>query len=129
MENTLLKIRLSILWIFIAVGSYRCTAFWDPGVLDQILAGEWAEQMTEGMLLFMAFFWLIPFLMAFLTVTLKQENTNKWANAIVGIVFVGLNLFHFAEHAMIPTAHQLIIVGATVIAALLIVWYSWKWPK
>lgn len=129
MENILLKIRLSILWIFIAVGSYRCTAFWDPGVLDQILAGEWAEQMTEGMLLFMAFFWLIPFLMAFLTVTLKQENTNKWANAIVGIVFVGLNLFHFAEHAMIPTAHQLIIVGATVIAALLIVWYSWKWPK
>jgi len=129
LENILLKIRLSILWIFIAVGSYRCTAFWDPGVLDQILAGEWAEQMTEGMLLFMAFFWLIPFLMAFLTVTLKQENTNKWANAIVGIVFVGLNLFHFAEHAMIPTAHQLIIVGATVIAALLIVWYSWKWPK
>ena len=129
MENVALKMRLSILWIFIAVGGYRCTGFWDPGVLDQILAGEWAEQMTEGMLLFMAFFWLIPFLMAFLTVTLKEEKTNKWANAIVGIVFVGLNLFHFAEHAMIPTAHQLIIVGATVIAAILIVWYAYKWPK
>ena len=128
MENIDIKLRLSILWIFIAVAGYRCTGFWDEGILEDILAGEWAEQTTEGMLLFMAFFWLIPFLMAFLTVTLKQENINKWANAIVGIVFVGLNLFHFAEHAMIPTAHQLIIVGATVIAALLIVWYAYKWP-
>jgi hypothetical protein len=129
MENLLLKIRISILWIFIAVAGYRCTSFFDPGILEQILAGEWIEQTSEGMLLFMAFFWLIPFLMAFLTVTLKEERNNRWTNIILGIIFVGLNIFHFAEHALIPTAHQLIIVGATVIAALLIVWYAWKWPK
>ena len=129
MENLLLKIRLSILWIFIAVAGYRCTAFWDSGVIDQIIAGEWVEMSSEGMLLFMAFFWLIPFLMAFLTVTFKQEKINRWTNTILGVVFVGLNLFHLAEHAMIPTAHQLIIVGATVVASLLIVWYAWKWPK
>jgi hypothetical protein len=129
LDNLQFKIRISILWIFIAVAGYRCTAFWDEGILDDILAGEWAEQTTEGMLLFMAFFWLIPFLMAFLTITFKQEKTNRWTNIILGVIFVGLNLFHFAEHAMIPTAHQLIIVGSTVIAALLIVWYAWKWPK
>ena len=127
LENLLLKIRLSILWIFIAVAGYRCTAFWDPGVIEQILAGEWVEMSSEGMLLFMTFFWIIPFVMAFLTVTFKQEKTNRYANIILGIIFIGMNLFHFAEHLMIPTAHQLIIVGATVIAALLIVWYSWRW--
>ena len=129
MENVMLKIRLAILWIFIAVAGYRCTAFFEPGIIDQIIAGEWVEQTTEGMLLFMALFWMIPFLMAFLTVTLKQDKTNRWGNIIVGIVFVGLNLFHFAEHAMIPTVHQLLIVGATIVAAILIVWYAWKWPK
>jgi hypothetical protein len=127
MDDLHLKIRLSILWIFIAVAGYRCTAFWDSGVLEEILAGEWVEQTTEGMLLFMTFFWLIPFFMAFLTVTLKEVKINKFLNIIVGIIFIGLNLFHFAEHVLIPTAHQLIIVGTTVIAALLIVGYSWKW--
>ena len=59
----------------------------------------------------------------------KQEKTNRWANIVLGIIFIGFNLFHFAEHVMVLTAHQLIIVGTTVIAALLIVWYAWKWPK
>ena len=128
MNNLLLKIRLSILWIFIAVAGYRCTSFWDEGIIERIMSGELAEYMTAGMLLFVAFFWLIPFLMAFLTVTLK-DKPNRWGNIIVGIVFVVLNLYHFVEHAMEPTAHALLIVGGTVIAALLIVWYAWKWSE
>jgi hypothetical protein len=84
--------------------------------------------MTEWYFLFLAFFWLIPFLMAFLTVTLK-DKPNRWANIIIGVVFVVLNFVHFVEHAMEPTAHQLIIVGATVIGALLIVYYAWNWPE
>jgi hypothetical protein len=128
MENPLFRIRLSILWIFIAIAGYRCTSFWDEGIIERIISGELAGYMTEGMLLFVAFFWLIPFLMAFLTVTLKDQP-NRWGNIIVGIVFVVLNVYHFIEHAMEPTAHALLIVGGTVIAALLIVWYSWKWPK
>jgi hypothetical protein len=128
MNNLLLKIRLSILWIFIAVAGYRCTSFWDEGIIDRIISGELSEYMTAGMLLFVAVFWLIPFLMAFLTVTLK-DKPNRWGNIIIGIVFVILNIYHFIEHAMEPTAHSLIIVGGTVIAALLIVWYAWKWPK
>ena len=128
MQNTLFKIRLSILWIFIAVAGYRCTSFWDEGIIDRIIAGELTEYMTAGMLLFVAVFWLIPFLMAFLTVTLK-DKPNRYGNIIVGVVFVVLNLYHFVEHALEPTAHQLVIVGGTVIAALLIVWYAWKWSK
>ena len=128
MENTLFKIRLSILWIFIAVAGYRCTSFWDEGIIDRIIAGELTEYMTAGMLLFVAVFWLIPFLMAFLTVTLK-DKPNRYGNIIVGVVFVVLNLYHFVEHAMEPTIHQLVIVGGTVIAALLIVRYAWKWSE
>jgi hypothetical protein len=126
----LLKVRLSILWVFLAVAGYRCTSFIDRGIIDKIITGELAEFQTEGMLLFVAFFWLIPFLMAFITVSIKEEKTNRWANLILGVIFVILNIYHFIEHALIePTVHQLIIVGSTVIAALLIVWYCWKWPK
>ena len=127
MNNLLLKIRLSILWIFIAVAGYRCTSFWDQGIIERIISGELTDYMTAGMLLFVAIYWLIPFLMAFLTMTLK-DSANRWANIIVGVVFVVLNLYHFVEHAMVePTVHQLLIVGATFVAALLIVWYAWSW--
>ena len=128
MNNLLLKIRLSILWIFLAVAGFRCTSFWDEGIIEKIIAGELTEYMTAGMLLFVAIFWLIPFLMAFLTVTLENKP-NRWGNIVVGIVFVVLNLYHFVEHAMEPTIHQLVIVGGTLIAAVLIVWYAWKWPE
>jgi hypothetical protein len=127
-NNLLLKIRLSILWIFIAVAGYRCTSFMDEGIVERIIAGELDAYMTAGMLLFVAVFWLIPFLMAFLTVTLENK-ANRWANIVVGVVFVVLNLYHFVEHALEPTVHQLVIVGGTVIAALLIVYYAWKWPE
>jgi hypothetical protein len=72
----------------------------------------------------------MPLMMAFLSVTLKDSAKRK-TNMIMGAVFTVLNIFRLTEHLTTapPTAHQLLIIGSTVVATALIVWYAWQWPK
>lgn len=131
MANSILKTRLSILWLVIAVAmsAHSVFAFMEEGVIEQITTGELeGMELSAGMFLFMALFWLIPLWMAVLSVSLK-DSLNRYANIILGVVFVGLNLFHLAEHLMKPSAHQILLIGTTAVAAILIAWYAWKWPK
>jgi len=123
-----LKIRLSVLWIFMGVAFYRCTSYLDPGVIEQILTGEAAKWQSPEMLLLVALSWLIPFTMAFLSVTLR-DSPNRWANIILGIVFTGLNIYHLTIHLAQPSAHGILIVCSTIVVTALIAWYSWNWPN
>jgi hypothetical protein len=120
------KIRISVLWIFMAVAmsAHGVLAFMEPGAMEQI--GE--MQMGAGMLLFMALFWWVPLVMAVLSVTLK-DLANRWTNMILGIVFTALNIFHLIEHLAQPSAHQILIIGSTVVVTALIFWHALKWPK
>jgi hypothetical protein len=120
------KIRISVLWIFMAVAmsAHGVLAFMEPGAMEQI--GE--MQMGVGMLLFMALFWWVPLVMAVLSVTLK-DLANRWTNMILGIVFTALNIFHLIEHLAQPSAHQILIIGSTVVVTALIFWHALKWPK
>jgi hypothetical protein len=130
MENlTLLKLKLSVLWIIMGVAGYRCTAYFESGVIESIKAGEWAAFQTPEMMLFTTLMWLIPLFMAFLSLTLK-DSINRWTNIILGIVWTGSTIFHLSMHFTIPaicTVHQVLIVGSTVVVAALIAWYAWKW--
>ena len=129
MENlTLLKIKLSVLWIINAVAMYRCTFFLDPGVIEKTIAGEYAFLQTPESLLVITLMWLIPLFMAFLSLTLK-DSINRWTNIIMGIVFTVLNILHLIMHftEFEPTVHQVLIVGSTVVVTALIAWYAWKW--
>ena len=128
MESMSLKIRLSVLWIFMGVAFPRCTSYLNPGVIEKILAGEMAVYQSPEMLLLGALAWLIPFAMAFLSVTLR-DSPNRWANIILGIVFTGLNIGHLTIHLAEPDAHDILIVGSTIVVTALIAWYAWKWPK
>jgi hypothetical protein len=120
------KIRISVLWIFMAVAmsAHGVLAFMEPGAMEQI--GE--MQMGAGMLLFMALFWWVPLVMAVLSVTLK-DLANRWTNMILGIVFTALNIFHLIEHLAQPSAHQILIIGSTIVVTALIFWHALKWPK
>ena len=126
MEILRWKIRISVLWIFMAVAmsAHGVLAFMEPGAMEQI--GE--MQMGAGMLLFMALFWWVPLVMAVLSVTLK-DLANRWTNMILGIVFTALNIFHLIEHLADPSAHQILIIGSTVVVTALIFWHALKWPK
>jgi len=122
------KIRISVLWIFMAVAmsAHSVLTFMEPGAIEKIISGEMA--MGPGMFLFMAIFWWVPLVMAVLSVTLK-DLANRWTNMILGIVFTALNIFHLIEHLADPSAHQILIIGSTVVVTALIFWYALKWPK
>jgi hypothetical protein len=126
MESLILKIRIAVLWIFMAVAmsAHAILFFMEPGAIEGI------KEMVigPGMMLSMALFWLVPLVMAFLSLTLK-DITNKRVNLVIGGVFTILNIAHLFEHLVQLSVHQLLIVGSTVFATALIVWYAWKWPK
>jgi hypothetical protein len=70
---------------------------------------------------------LIPPIMAFLSLTLK-DKANHWLNIIVGIVFIVLipigSGFELLPAAYLP---PIIVITIVEVAALaLIVWYAWK---
>jgi len=131
MEDLALKVKLSALWFFTAVAflAYIMLTFVDPWVIEQIAAGE-VEALLMGpeMLLLIAIVWLVPLVMAVLSLTLKG-SANRWTNIIVGLVFIVLEFIGLIELVANPLAHLILITLAKVVALALIVWYAWKWPK
>jgi hypothetical protein len=130
-ETLTLKVRIAVLWIFMAVAmsAHGVLSFMEPGVIDQIMAGEVeGAVMSPAMLLFMAIFWWVPLVMAFLSVTLK-DAVNRRVNMVLAIIFTILNIYHLIEHIMNPSAAQLLLVASTVVVTALIIWYTARWPK
>ena len=128
MEILRWKTRILVLWIWMAVAmsAHSLLFLFEPGAIEKVISGEMA--MGSGMLLLSALFWLVPLVMAFLSVTLS-DLANRWANMILGIVFTVFNLFHLIEHLAEPSVHQILIIGSTVVVTALIFWYALKWPK
>jgi len=126
MERLTWKIRISVLWLFMAVpmSAHSALSFMERDVVEQM----WEKQMGVGMLVFTALFWLVPLIMAALSLTLK-DSANRWANIVLGIVFTLLNIGHLVEHFTPPVVHQILILASTVVVTALIAWYAWKWPK
>jgi hypothetical protein len=136
LENVTLKMRIAVLWIFMAVAmsaSMELSVF-EPGVVQQIASEK--MQIGEDTFLFMILFWLIPLTMAYLSVTLK-DSANRGANIMLGIVFTAANIVHLLFELMVQPSihmvqaslHQLLLDGAAVVVTALIVWHAWKWPK
>ena len=134
MENLALKIRIAVLWIFMAVGmsAAMLLALMMPGMIDELRAGEMeGMQITEGLSAFFAIFWLIPLTMAFLSVTLKG-SANRWANIIVGIVVAILNIATLSQALTLDLsiyAYAIAMDISMIVGSLLIIWYAYKWPK
>jgi len=119
MENLILhKVRLSVLWLFYEV------AFLVDMMLGSAESGA-IEKIGPEILLLFAIILLVPLMMAFLSLTLK-DSINRWANIILGIVFTGLMLIALTESA---AAYLILLTLSKVVAGALIAWYAWKWPK
>lgn len=78
------KIKISVLWLFSAVAflAHQILALMEPGVIAGIMDGE-VEGMKIGteLILLFAILFLVPLIMAFLSLTLK-DSINRWANII-----------------------------------------------
>jgi len=118
-----------VLWIFYAVAlvGYLVLMLVEPGVLEQfLLSGEiGGEKIGPELLLIFAIIVLVPLIMAFLSLTLK-DSINRWANIIVGIVFVVFQLVALSEVVAQPSAWTILMEISKLVAPALIVWYAWK---
>lgn len=128
MEVLRWKIRISVLWIFMAVAmsAHAVLSLFEPDIIEQITSGE--MEMSTLMWLFMSLFWIVPLVMAYLSMTLK-DLANRWVNLILSIIFTVLNIFHLIEHLAEPSVHQILIIGSTVVVTALIILYALTWPK
>jgi len=67
--------------------------------------------------------------MAFLSITLKG-SANRWANIIVGVALACFYIFDVGGHlSQGEVGGHMLVAVSMIVAAVLIVWYAWKWPK
>ena len=90
------------------------------------MAGE-AEGQKIGpeLILFFAILMLVPMLMAFLSLTLK-DSMDRWVNIIVGAIFAVLWLVGVVDAAQSAYWGGALMTLSAVVASALIVWYAWK---
>ena len=128
-EIGLTKVKLSMLWLLgeVTLLTFLVLEFMEQGVMEGIIAGNMRGlPLGPGTLLFYAVSLLIPLVMAFLSLTLK-DSLNRRVNIIVGVVYTGLYLMDLVAHLAVPSAYAILMGAASVVAQLLIVWYAWKW--
>jgi hypothetical protein len=81
------------------------------------------RQMTQGMWLGIAMLMVIPIVMVFLSLTLKQP-VNRWANIIVAVFFFLFNLVGLPTY---PSAYDKFLIVVGLVFNVLTVWYAWQW--
>jgi len=115
----------------VAISAHEVLFMGEPGAIQKLMSGE----MTMGPVISLldSLFWLIPLVMAVLSVTLK-DVTNRRVNLVMGGFFTIMNFIHLVSCPIVhlfeaPSVHQLLIVGSTIVVTVLIVWHAWKWPK
>jgi len=118
------KIKIAVLWIVLEFCIITVSML-SIHVVIQSIPEEMIAETTPEEIMAVVITLLIPPIMAFLSLTLK-DKANRWLNIIVAIVFIVL--FPFGSVGF-PTEvmPSLILTGIVEIVALaLIVWYAWK---
>ena len=133
MELLRCKARLSVLWVFMAVGmsAFMFLYFMMPGTLEEVMAGKIeGMQLSEGMMVGYSLYWLIPLIMAVLSLTLNG-SANRWLNFVLGIIFALWFILGIFEHSVVSEESVAILIMyiAAIVVGALIAWFAWKLPK
>lgn len=112
MDISSLKLRLSVLWILLAVAWVTWLVIVNMATSESII------------------FTLVVFsLMAFLSIILK-DSLNRKVNLIMGIIYMGLTILGLAGSLVTFTSSiGMLLEVVKVIITVLIVWNTYKWPK
>lgn len=117
-----------MLWLISDVAALAglLVRIFEPDFLQQFLNTGELEGMQIGpeTLLLLAILLLIPLVMAFLSVALK-DSIDRWANIIVGIILFGFGLTDLPTIVAEPAYMILTWLGG-VVPTVLIVWFAWK---
>jgi hypothetical protein len=137
MEALRWKTRIAVLWL-ISAEAYSAHMIYvtiDPVSMKKMM--DWGATIDNVGWVFGAIWWLIPFWMAFVTMTAKGPS-NRRANLVLGIIGTILTLYHFLMCAVPvvtpvlfsePTPQHILLLGTALVATALIIWYAWKWPE
>jgi uncharacterized membrane protein len=102
--------------------------FMQPGMLEEMIAGNTDVPITNELLLVMSIVMAIPIFMSFLSLTLKYK-ANRRANLSAGIFFVVWELIFLILLYSKSPAYEMFWGLAYLTFAALVVWYAWKWPN
>jgi len=122
------RIKISVLWLFASIAflAHQIIVLMEPGIIAQLMAGEAeGQKISSGLILFDAILMLVPMVMAFLSLTLK-DSLNRWLNIIVGGVFSVLWSISVIEAAQSAYWGGALMTFSAAAASALTVWYAWK---
>ena len=124
-NETNLKTILSTLWIVVMLNMIFADilTLYIPEFLQEILTESTPVQITQELMLAMAFIIEIPIVMIFLSRVLKYK-ANRWVNIIASVITI---LFVVIGGSL--TLHYIFFAAIEVLCLSLIIWYAWKWPK
>lgn len=125
------QIKLSALWAARMLSGFLgdVLRFTDPVALEQNLARETPITITEELLVGMGIFMALPIFMVVLSLTLKGK-ASRWANIILGTIFVGFDLFFLiSTFSAGSAAYEIVMAFIYPVFPALIVWHAWKWRK
>lgn len=125
------KIKISVLWLFASIAflAHQILVLMEPGTVAHLMAGEVeGQKIGPALILFFAILMLIPMLMAFLSLTLK-DSVARWVNIIVGAIFSVIWLVGIVDAAQSAYWGGALMTLSAIVALLLIVWYAWKSKK
>ena len=126
------RIIISALWAARMLSSLHgdVVRLLQPGMLEEMLAGTTAVQVTNELLLIMSILMAVPILMSFLSLVLK-EKTNRRVNLITGIFFVMFDLAYLCGTLFLWSfsASETFWAVMYLVFVALVVWYAWKWPE
>ena len=132
MELLRWRTRIAVLWVIKAMAISVCLflTFMEPGVIEGIILGKvMGMQISEGVLFYIAIWYFIPWIMAWLSLTL-EDKANRWTNFVLGILFAIVVVYGLIDSAMGGQSAAIVVdYFVDILVTVLIIWYAWKWPK
>ncbi|HIH75267.1 MAG TPA: hypothetical protein HA306_08925 [Methanosarcina sp.] len=117
-----------MLWLFASIAflAHQIIVLMEPGVIAQLMEGvAEGQQIGPELILFFTILMLVPMLMAFLSLTLK-DSMDRWVNIIVGAIFAVLWLVSVVDAAQSAYWGGALMTLSAAVASALIVRYAWK---
>lgn len=122
------RLKISALWI-VYMFIYIYTDYYKmyiPGKINEMNSGFYDEiQITQLTLLTFSAITIIPALMIFLTLIIK-ENVNRWLNIIIGLLHIGVGIVAIIDFTW---PFWIFYNSLLICVATLIVANAWRWQK
>jgi cytochrome bd-type quinol oxidase subunit 2 len=118
------RIKLSALWVCLML-TYLL------GDVLRIFSGDFSAgdvigmEISPGLMLAMAVLMVIPVVMVFLTLVLKQ-TVNRWANIILSVFFFVFNAIGLPTY---PSLYDQFLIVVGLVFNVVIVWTAWRWKE